>query len=258
MLKQNQFADDINYWEAKVKMKELIKKVLKSCRLGKLLYPIVQRIYKIFNIPKKRRLLQRNGLEILRVLDSTLHDLNIEYFVDYGTLLGVIREGGFIKTDDDIDITICNPEVDARMLVRQLLERGFEFIHALEYQGKTRLFSMSWRGTSVDFYLRDWSEDRAEYWIYGIYFDPHLVYPGEEWNSCRRICYPLSMVPERFQFKGIIISIPHGAEDHLKFEYGVDWRIPDPSCKSVSDKKVLVMSDFARRVISLEKFLNGE
>lgn len=239
-------------------VKEAVKKVLKSNKLGKLVYPVVQWGYKLFSIPIKRRLLQRNGLEILKNIDCVLQDLGIEYFVDYGTLLGVIREDGFIKKDDDIDVTICNPEVDLHMLVRQLLKRDFEFIHALEYRGEPKLFSMSHHGTSVDFFLPDWSEDRSEYLMYGGYFDPHITYPGEEWNSCYCVCYPLSLEPVRFRFKGILINVPQGAEDHLKFKYGTNWRIPDPNCKDGPEKKVVVMPDFAKRVTSLEKFLNGE
>lgn len=238
-------------------MKEFVKKSLKSCKIGKLIYPFVQSVYKLYSIPKKRRLLQKNGLALLKLLDDTFEGIGVKYFVDYGTLLGIIRENGFIKSDDDVDVTICDPEIDAHMLVRRFLEKGLEFIHALEYRGRTRIVSFRWRGTSVDFYLREWSNDRSEYWIYGIYFDPRITYPGEEWNSCRRVCYPISLEPKRFTFKGIQIYIPYGAEEHLAFEYGKNWRTPDPECKGASDKKVLVMPDFAKRIISLESFLNG-
>ncbi len=238
-------------------IKELAKMVLKSNKFGKLIYPGVQCCYQLFSVPKKRRLLQRNGLSILKNIDCVLGDLDIEYFVDYGTLLGVIREGKFINTDDDIDITICAQGVDARTIVRQFIERGFKFIHSIKYRGEAKLFSMSWRGTTVDFFLPERSEDRSEYLIYGAYFDPHIKYPSEEWNSCYRVCYPLRLESERIQFMGAFIRVPRCAEDHLMLKYGANWRTPDPKCKDAPEKNVVAMPNFAKRVISLEEFLAG-
>ena len=43
-------------------------------------------------------------LEVLMEIDRVckLHD--IEYFADWGTLLGAVRHGGFVPWDDDLDI----------------------------------------------------------------------------------------------------------------------------------------------------------
>ena len=238
-------------------MKEAIKKLLKSSRLGKFIYPFVQTIYRFYCIPRKRKLLQKNGLVILKTLDNIFNDIGEEYYVDFGTLLGIIRENGFIKSDDDIDVTICNPDIDPHMLVRIFLEKGFKFIHSLEYHERPRIVSMRHLGTSIDFYFRELSDDRSEYWMYGIYFDPNLNYPGPEWNSCRRGSYPVDLKSERFIFRGIQISIPNNAEEHLVFEYGGNWRIPDSKFKGNPEKKLLVMPDYAKRVISVDDFLKG-
>ncbi len=45
-------------------------------------------------------------LEVLRQVDIICRRHNIEYFADWGTLLGAIRHGGYIPWDDDLDISM--------------------------------------------------------------------------------------------------------------------------------------------------------
>ena len=196
-------------------------------------------------------------MDILKTLSNVLDSEGIGYFVDYGTLLGFIRENGFIKTDDDIDVTICDPNVDVYSLVQRLIASGFVFIHALMYHGRTRIVSVALNGISIDLYFRELSPDNSVYWCYGAYFDAKFTYPGEEWNSCKRVAYPLSLQPEKYMIQGIQTYVPHDAEAHLVFEYGRDWRIPDAKCKGSSEKKVEIMPDFVKRIISLEEFYRG-
>ena len=126
-------------------MKEKIKRILKSSKFGKILYPLFQKAYRIYSVPKKRRLLRKNGDVILKIIDKAFQGAGIEYFVDFGTLLGVIREGDFLKHDDDIDITICSPDINSHFVVDLLLKEGFSFIHSLEYKGKSRIVALDYK-----------------------------------------------------------------------------------------------------------------
>ena len=47
---------------------------------------------------------QLRMLEMLKFIDGVCKDNGIEYWIDYGTLLGAARHGGFIPWDDDTDI----------------------------------------------------------------------------------------------------------------------------------------------------------
>ena len=50
--------------------------------------------------------LKKELWELLRIFDHICREEHIEYWVDYGTLLGAVRHQGFIPWDDDIDVSM--------------------------------------------------------------------------------------------------------------------------------------------------------
>ena len=66
-------------------------------------------------------------LEVLMEIDRVckLHD--IEYFADWGTLLGAVRHGGFVPWDDDLDIVMKREDYQKFMTVARFdMEEGFD------------------------------------------------------------------------------------------------------------------------------------
>lgn len=53
-------------------------------------------------------------LELLLFFDKICKENNLSYWLDFGTLLGAVRHGGFIPWDDDVDV--CMPREDAEKL----------------------------------------------------------------------------------------------------------------------------------------------
>lgn len=52
------------------------------------------------------RKVQLRLLDILVEIDKVCRKHDIQYWIDFGTLLGAVRHGGFIPWDDDIDVTM--------------------------------------------------------------------------------------------------------------------------------------------------------
>jgi len=67
------------------------------------------------------REIQVSALQVLKSLDSICKELELDYFVMYGTLIGAVRHGGFIPWDDDIDIMM--PRKDYNILLEYLNEQ---------------------------------------------------------------------------------------------------------------------------------------
>ena len=50
--------------------------------------------------------LKKELWELLRIFNHICREEHIDYWVDYGTLLGAVRHQGFIPWDDDIDVSM--------------------------------------------------------------------------------------------------------------------------------------------------------
>ena len=61
------------------------------------------------DIPKATgglRFIQDSYCGFLKTFDKICQENNLKYWIDFGTLLGAIRHGGFIPWDDDIDVSM--------------------------------------------------------------------------------------------------------------------------------------------------------
>lgn len=56
------------------------------------------------------RKMQLRLLDILVEIDKVCRKHDIQYWIDFGTLLGAVRHGGFIPWDDDVDIAMPTKE----------------------------------------------------------------------------------------------------------------------------------------------------
>lgn len=78
-------------------------------------------------------------LEVLAEIDRVCKKHNIQYFADWGTLLGAVRHGGFVPWDDDLDIVMKREDYMKFLSVAQYdMGEGF---HVQTYQSRDDLWS---------------------------------------------------------------------------------------------------------------------
>lgn len=98
--------------QLKKEKKELIKTNKRNEILIKSMWEVISQaadITKCKPASGNMRLLQRVRVKVLKLIIEIFEENGIEYWLDFGTLLGAYRHKGFIPWDDDIDIAVTRP-----------------------------------------------------------------------------------------------------------------------------------------------------
>lgn len=72
---------------------------------------------------------QKISLNILKIIADNCEQLNLHYYLMYGTLIGAVRHHGFIPWDDDVDIMMPRKDHDALI---SYLQRTPSALHGME------------------------------------------------------------------------------------------------------------------------------
>lgn len=146
-----------------------------------------------------------------------------QWFIAYGTLLGIIRDNSCIDNDDDIDI-IFNKN-DYHLIKKILLDNNF--VISEDYNDK-KIFLKTKRNdtyTSIDFYGAVIDEK-------GGYYD---TWENVIWSHCLNEAYELNSI----KWEDLIIPIPYNHEQKFINRYGKDWNIPRQTKGIIPKKKVI-------------------
>lgn len=147
-------------------------------------------------------------LEVLYVFDQICRRHNIDWYADWGTLLGTIRHKGFIPWDDDIDICMRRKDYDYVMsILPNELPREYRI---MKPGSKEKLDNLMLRIVNSD----------------GVNFNPSFT---ERYHGCPYVCgldiFPLDTVPENeeeWEILKEIIRIILNADNQLKEISGIE------------------------------------
>lgn len=190
--------------------------------------------YKDILQKKRNRLFRKNALSVLQLFDKCCEENSIKYTLAFGTLLGAVREQGFIKHDIDIDVCVWNNEYSDH-IPNSLRKYGFKLMHTFLVDngrlGREETYYLN--GISIDiFYFYENNNDYpycCDFLTYGNSptFRKSMEVHGKVLP--RRIELPLSREREKVRFETIELYVPKNATEILTFRYGEDYMTPKPN-----------------------------
>ncbi len=180
-----------------------------------------------FILSKKTKKLNNNKNELLYQLNSFFEKNQIQYWLEYGTLLGAIRHNSIIPHDYDIDIGLkqsaWTPEI--RNTLRLC---GFEFLREITINGIVYEESYTFKKIIVDFFYCPIVDDI----VYTPVFRP---FSGMHWTESIEKTGGLELYLFKNKFSGLKEHlfensnwyIPENYINHLISYYGENYIIPN-------------------------------
>ncbi len=235
-----------------LKVKDCVRKLLKDSYLGRKIYPYVQRCWRAYAIPKRQKRLQKCGPAVLTRLHQLLQKHNVPYYCDYGTLIGLVRDNGFIKHDDDFDISIQPNTMRPAEVLKIFLDAGYGFVHGFNYEGRVMEFTVAdSSGVTIDVFFPVKMDAEGMIHGYQPIWEPTRAYPSEKANTVIEYDFVEATGITTIKVVGTEARIPGNFDEVLTSEYG-PWKVPDSKFNTVTDRKHREMPGFAFRLTKEE------
>ncbi|MBO5738241.1 LicD family protein [bacterium] len=131
----------------------------------KLLKSVFRNSIDITKIPPTRgnlRSVQLIKTRLLEITDYLLQKNNIQYWLEFGTLIGAIRHQGFIPWDDDIDISVLwDDYLKLPKLFEDLISKDSRFWILYGWQG-SEIIRFGYDEFCIDFFPYSYTDKRYE------------------------------------------------------------------------------------------------
>lgn len=167
---------------------------------------------------KKNRNFKANGNEVLLKAKKALDEIGVLFWLDYGTLLGVYRDGKLISYDTDVDVGVFLNDYSPK-IIEAMEGEGFSYERKIVVdEGKYAMEqSFSYLNVKIDlFYYRQEGRKMIS----------HLFPLDAQKKFIVREIYTTFSDFKEIEFLNNSFKIPKDTELRLEETYGTDWRIP--------------------------------
>lgn len=155
------------------------------------------------------------SIPYMEMTKKIMENSKCKYRLTDGLALGLYREGGFIKHDDDLDFDIIDT-YDYKSLVKTYTSYKFHIGRIVFYEGKIQ---------QLVFYNNEKVVIDFNFW----YRNNEFVLNYAEEGFIRKQSSLFFDQLTFSTFKGQIYPLPGNIEEWLCMRYGNDWRIPKKS-----------------------------
>ena len=159
--------------------------------------------------PDDLRQLQLVELEVLLAIDELCARYDIPYFLDSGSALGAMRNGGFIQWDDDIDIGMLREDYERFVAVAlDELPEGYRLLTPDVTEGYAPMWAKVMR-EGTKFYTRETLEAGLDQ---GVFVD---VFPYDRLcedvrEAQRQVADCLKWQRASYMYHAASVHVPHG------------------------------------------------
>lgn len=197
----------------------------------------INKIRENFNkrkLKNRNKILKTNGYSAIELIDKVGKDCKLKPWIEWGTLLGLVREKAIIGHDYDIDFAVkIDSKQDYELFYKSLLNEGFELIRQFKYGDKIVSESYIHNGIISDIDYIDETNDYSILYEYDL--EPETKIEKKQgihyYTNMGGYVYKLpkiSLIRDSFK-NGVSCFIPERTEEHLSALYGSDWKIPNPN-----------------------------
>ncbi len=159
-------------------------------------------------------ILQLHGEELLRDTLESCEELRLQPFLTWGTLLGHVRNGGFIPHDYDIDLGLLRKDFHKKNdLIRVMQNKGYTIGRCDEFTVAFHRVGLEKLHIDIDCYYEENAQMGYSILWKGQHF--HYVFPLEIFSQFRHVTF----------LNTCEVRIPHMPEKFLDHAYG-NWHTP--------------------------------
>lgn len=183
-------------------------------------------------LDKRREKVQQFGYEIIACFSEIRKQLSMDLWIDWGTLLGLYRDGKIIEYDYDLDMACWRLEKNDYLRLKTALEeKGFHLVRQFIWDTDILTETYQYKEVLVDieYYIKE--GDRAQ--TFSFDFDDRTkltqTLQRQEIQGMNLYLYEFEGVELiEMQFvNGISCQAPKYMEKRIIEEYGVNWNTPD-------------------------------
>ncbi|MFC6152734.1 class I SAM-dependent methyltransferase [Nocardioides yefusunii] len=156
----------------------------------------------------------------VKVLDELRDICGVDAYLNYGALLGAVRDGTMIAHDSDTDLCYVSKFdqpadiiLESFRMERILRNRGWKVLRMSAGDIKLLLPLSDGRQCHIDVF--------SAFWINGVFYQ----FGNRSGHLKKESLLPLGTI----ELDGYTFPAPRVPEDMMAFLYGENWRIPDPS-----------------------------
>jgi phosphorylcholine metabolism protein LicD len=211
-------------------MIENIRIILKKNKIvANIIKTILDNTIRKYKKYKRNKIFLKNAQTVLSKVSIIFDELNIQYWLEYGTLLGAIRDKKFIQNDYDIDLGLFLSDYN-NQIENIFVKHGFKKMKSYSIDNNKYGLEESYRfmGLDIDLFYFTIKQDT-------MFTHVFQNEEGKSWDKTIIDNGGLIVREMTFSYNGFIeidfldakYPVPKNADNHLKSFYGKNYMIKD-------------------------------